>query len=122
MTRYSCKYPNGEVKQSDHLPEPPLNGKWIFEGYSYGMNKYTLKVPPVEIVFKTEFGIWRYMSDKIPSKNDLQKSIVGNNMRKQNECEGVENYDKSYDVNAYWMSSWETHPHLPHDMSIAGRW
>lgn len=71
MVIYRCRYPNGDVKQFYNLPEPPPNGEWVFEGCSYGANKYVLRMPPVEIVFKTESGTWKYMSDKIPSEDVL---------------------------------------------------
>lgn len=71
MIRYRCIYPNGDVKQFYRLPEPPPNGRWSFEGYSHGENVFVLKLPPVEITFKTESGTWKYMSDKIPLKYDL---------------------------------------------------
>ena len=71
MVIYSCRYPNGDVKRFDYLPEPPPGAEWIFEGSAYSVDKYYLRMPPVEITFQTEDGIWTYMSDKIPRSSNL---------------------------------------------------
>ena len=68
---YSCRYPNGIVKQYTRLPETPAGGRWICEKKDNNMGFYYLKIPSVEITFRTEAGTWKYMSDDLPSTNNL---------------------------------------------------
>lgn len=71
MTKVRCRYPSGEIKDFDKLPEPPPGARWIFEGTAYSIDRYYLVPPVVKVTFRNELGEWSCMSDSIPKEKNL---------------------------------------------------